>query len=155
MNLRYLGLPVLAFLALVLSSCLTSEPRADVQVTPGADLGRYKIVYFTFEDAWAANHTIVQLLQQEMQRRSYAVKVGEPLEEDKGRSMVLNLKHAGQSQDAQKGSVEKLRYLRFDLTDARSGQLLASVNRDGGGDLDPIEQKQFAKTLADDLFGAT
>ena len=155
MKFRFAGLPVLAIFSVFLSSCLTSEPRADVQVTPGADLGKYRIVYFSFEDAWAANHSIVQLLQQEMQRRSYAVKVGSMLEEDRGRSMVLNLKHAGQSQDTQEGSVNKLRYLRFDLTDAVSGQLLASVNRDGGGDLDPIEQKQFAKTLADDLFGAT
>lgn len=138
--------------AFSLNSCLTSDPRADIQVTPGTKLGDYQIVYFVFEDAWAANHSIVQLLQQEFQRRSFAIKVGPPLEEDKAISTILSLKHAGEKQDSQKGSVSKLRYLRFDLTDASSGKLLASVNRDHGSEMDPIEQKLFAKSLVDDLL---
>ena len=143
-----------AVFTLVLSSCLTSEPRADIQMTPGAKLGGFDIIYFEFEDAWAANHSVVQLLQQEMQRRSFAIKVGPPTPEDKSRSMVLKLKHAGENRDSQKGSVNKLRFLNFDLVDASSGRLLASVDRDGGSEMDPIEQKLFVKTLADDLFGA-
>tara|TARA_R110002096_G_scaffold215310_7_gene403072 strand:+ start:655 stop:1119 length:465 start_codon:yes stop_codon:yes gene_type:complete len=152
MNFRFVGLTGIVVTALTLCSCLTSEPRADVQVTPGTKLGDYQIVYFVFEDAWAANHSIVQLLQQEFQRRSFAIKVGPPLEEDKSISTVLRLKHAGENKDSQKGSVTSLRYLRFDLTDASSGKLLASVNRDHGSDMDPIEQKLFAKALVDDLL---
>ncbi len=144
----------LVLLTSLLASCLSSDPRADVQLTPGAKLGEFEIIYFTFEDAWAANHSIVQLLQQEMQRRSYSVKVGPILEEDKDQAMVLNLKQAGENKDPQKGSVSKLRYLRFDLRDASSDRLLASVNRESRSEMDPIEQKRFASTLADDLFGA-
>ncbi|MEM1296533.1 MAG: hypothetical protein AAGH89_14285 [Verrucomicrobiota bacterium] len=153
MKFRFASLAAMILGVLTLNSCLTSDPRADVQVTPGTQLGDYQIVYFVFEDAWAANHSIVQLLQQEFQRRSFAIKVGPPLDEDKSISTVLRLKHAGERENPQKGSVAKLRYLRFDLTDATTGKLLASVNRDHGSEMDLIEQKLFAKTLVDDLLG--
>ena len=37
--------------------------------TPGAALGSYEVIFVSLDDAWIANHSVVEVLQQELQRR--------------------------------------------------------------------------------------
>jgi len=139
----------LAFLGLV--SC-SSSSGVNVQVSPGAAFKNYEIVWFRIEDGWSANHSIVEILQQEFERRYYAVKMGEPPAHLQARSMVLFLQYAGDTKVANQGRIDHLGHLTFSLLDSSTARQLATVTY-AGGDRDRVEQKELAREIVDKLLG--
>ena len=147
---RYLSL-FAAIAAVALSSCGT--PSAEISKAPGAAFGSYEFVFVSVDDAWVANHVVIEVLQQELQRRGYAIKIGDPTPELAARSMTLKIDHAGATKKTNKGSLQMLKYLRFRLLDSPSGNQLASVEYDEDT-LDRIGQKTLMADIADELFGS-
>lgn len=141
---------VLVVFALALSAC-ESGPRAESHVSPGAELGSYPLIYLMPETPWMANHSIVGLLTQELERRGYAVKLEFQPEESRSNSLILKLDYVGEKKEPDTGSTTKLRYLRFRLRDFAKGDL-ASVDY-SGSTVDLIGQKELVRRAADDLFG--
>ena len=135
--------------ALMLVSCQSPAPK--VTVTPGASIAGRELVVFEFGNAWLANHSIVQVLYQEMARRGLAVKLQLlPGEAMPAKALILRLENAGEQEEPGKGRIDFLRHLSFALKDA-SGQVLAQASY-SGKDLDRLEQRQMVKQIADQLF---
>lgn len=143
------GLGAVVFL---LNSCVSSGPRADVQVKAGADLGQYDLVYVMPESDWIANHTITGLLIQELQRRRYAVKIETIPEEAYSRALILKIDSAGAKDQPGVGPTNRLKQLRFRLRAYHEGDL-ATVSY-SGATLDSIGQKELVNQIGDELFGA-
>lgn len=143
---------LLSSLLLALVSCSSNSPQASVQTKSGTFFGNYEVVYFSYGSSWAANHSIVRLLQQEVARRGMAVKPEMPEEGGIPESaMELKVDFAGDKKADGIGRVDFLSHLRFQLLDHNQVQL-ANVSYDGD-DLDLIEQKQLARNAAEQLFG--
>jgi hypothetical protein len=146
---RTLCLFIVGFLAV---SC--KGPAPQVTLTPGASLAGRELVLFEFGNAWLANHSVVQILSQEVERRGMVAKLqllpGEILPSN---ALVLHLDHAGDQKEAGSGRIDFLRHLKFSLRDA-SGNVLGEASY-SGGDLDRLEQKKLIKQIADQLFAGS
>jgi len=136
-------------IALGASSCISVTPQ--VQTHPATELGEFDAIYFTFENNPATNHSITEVLQQEFERRGYAVLLEEPEERIQDRVMRLHVDFAGDKRTSGRGRADHLRYLDFRLERMRDGTELGRVTYDGLA-LDRIEQRELARQIVDRLL---
>ena len=133
-------------------SCQSPAPK--VTVASGASIAGRELVLFEFGNAWLANHSMVQVLYQELARRGMAVKLAlEPGETLRPDAMILYLEHVGDTKEQGKGRIDYLTFLKFSLRDT-SGKQLAEVSY-SGNELDKLEQKTLAKEILDRLLAAS
>jgi len=138
---------------LFLGGC--ENEHGKIEITEGVDFSRYDRVYITFEDIWMANHSIVELMVQELERRSYGVAIGEPTEKN-SKWMILHLQN---SETAKKwlefwkdnGHLEKLSAIEFLLLDSKTEHQLAFISYTGRN-LDRLEQRTVVKKVAEEVF---
>ncbi len=144
----------ICLLAVSILTVSCHSPRPAVTVAPGASIAGRELVFFEFGNAWLANHSMVQVLGQELARRGMAVKLnlapGETLRSD---ALILNLAHVGDTKQQGQGRIDFLSYLRFSLRDT-GGKQLAEVSY-SGSELDKLEQKALAKEILDRLLAGS
>lgn len=144
----------ICLLAVSILTVSCHSPRPAVTVAPGASIAGRELVLFEFGNAWLANHSMVQVLYQELARRGMAVKLNlEPGEILRADALILHLDHAGDTKEQGKGRIDYLSFLRFSLRDT-SGKQLAEVSY-SGRELDKLEQKALGKEILDQLLAGS
>lgn len=158
--------------SIALVSCVGEHGQVDL--TPGTDFSQYDKVHITFEEIWMANHSIVQVLIQELERRHILAVLGEPTEES-STSMILHLQNSETTQKSLQlkipsipaipglpskeeptepviGNTEKLSSIEFLVLDQETDQQIAFISYTGRN-LDRLEQKIVVRRVADRIFG--
>lgn len=136
-------------LLLLLTSCVSFSPI--VRKAPDSRIVGYDLVYFTFGDAWPANHSMSQALQQEFERHRFVVLLEEPKPALWDRTLRLRLDLATNVRVSGRERADRLSHLGFRLEQMTDGKEVGRVIYQGLG-LDQIEQRDLAEEIVDELL---